>query len=275
MSNASISKGQKAENVSLLRNINDLALPSDLNSTSEVLKRNSIIRVLAVDPESIDKPVEISVQSYTPPPNASAVIEVRPKALDNYQINIKNHPDESLWSGYQLKPQETNGMQNWYQGQYQPGLSYVPTEEFLHTQSFSNNPALYSQFSNQHPVQEATYGNPAISLRTPPNRAEGISPTFLHNQRISSQPEQNYQSNYVVNQPTQISPYRIDSPQQIQYFLPQTNILPYFLQDPNDFHNAFSTNIVPDLNYYNPGILKYVTNSYRLKTHPKLEWVPL
>lgn len=269
-SNASISKGQKAEKLSLLRDINDLALSSDLNSTSEVLKRNSVIRVLAVDPESIDKPVEIAVQSYTPPPNASAVIEVRPKASDSYQVNVINHPDESLWPGYQLQPQEMNGIQNWYLGQYQqpvpPGLSYVPTEEFLHTQSFSSNPALYSQFSNQHP----TYGNP-----TNPNLAQEISSTFLPNQRISSQPAQNYQPNYAVNQPAQISPYNIDSPQQIQYFLPQTHVLPYFLPDPNEIHNALSTNTVPELNYYNPGIIKYVTNSYRLKTHPKLEWVPL
>jgi hypothetical protein len=275
-SNASISKEQKAENLSLLRDINDLALPSDLNSTSEVLKRNSVIRVFAVDPKSIDKPVEISVQSYTPPPNASAVIEVRPKAFDNYQIHIKNHPDASSWSGYQLQPQETNGMQNWYLGQYQSGLSYIPTEEFLHTQSFSNNPTFYSQFSNQYPVQEATYGNPATSLRlSPPNRAQEISSTFLHNQRISSQPEQNYQSNYAINQPAQNSAYRTDTPQPIQYFLPQINTLPYFLPYPNEILNAVPTNIVPELNNYYPGVLKYVTNSYRLKTHPKLEWVPL
>jgi hypothetical protein len=230
--------------------------------------------VLAVDPESIDKPVEISVQSYTPPPNASAVIEVRPKVSEIYQVNVINRPDESLWPGYQLQPQEINGIQNWYLGQHQqrvrPGLSYIPTEEFLHSQSFSSNPALYSQFSNQHPVQKATYSNP-----TNPNSAQEISSHFWPNQRIISEPAQNYQSNFVANEPTQFPAYNIDTPQPIQYFLPQTNALPYFFPGPNEIHNVLFTDTVPELNYYNPSIVKYVTNSYRLKTHPKLEWVPL
>jgi hypothetical protein len=277
-SNASITKGQKAAKTSLLRDSKDLALSSDLNLTSEVVKRNSVIRVFSVDPESIETPVEISVQTYTPPPNASAVIEVRPKVSESYQVNVINHPDESSWPGYQLYPQEPSGLQNWYLGQYQQpvpsGLSYIPTEEFLHTQSVSNNPALSSRFFNQYPVQEAKY-NPTISLRSQPNRAQEISSTFLSNHRISSQPDPNYQSHYAVNQPAQISAYNIDTPQQIQYFLPPTNVLPYFLPNSNEIHNSLSTNNVPELNYYNPGVLKYVTNSYRLKTHPKLEWVPL
>jgi hypothetical protein len=242
-------------------------LPSDSNSTSEVLKRNS---VLGVDPESVDEPVDISFESYTPPPNASAVIEVIPEVSDSYHANVINYPDESLWPGYQWQLQETNGIQNWYLGQYQqpvpPGLSYVPTEEFLNTQFFSNNPVVYSKFFNQYPLKAATSGNPTTPSISQQNRAQEIPTNFINNHKKSPLPNTNYQ-------PAQSSAYNVNNPQQIQYISPQTNVFPYFLPDSKEIQNSLFTNNVPEANYYNPGILKFVTNSYSLKTHPKLEWV--
>jgi hypothetical protein len=279
-SNASISKVQKPAKLTPLRDSKDLILPSDSNSTSEVDKRNSVIRVLGVDPESVDKPVEISVQSYTPPPNASAVIEVMPTISDSYHANVISYPDESLWTGYQWQPQETNGIQYWYLGQYQqsvpPGPPYVPTEEFLHTQIFSNNPVVYPKLLNKYPLKEITSGNPKTPPRSQQNRAQEIPSKLKNNHKKSSQPDTNYQSNYALNQPAQSLAYNVNTlPHIFPYFPTQTNILPYSLPDSKEIQNVLFTKNAPELNYYNPGILKFVTNSYRLQTHPKLEWVPL
>jgi hypothetical protein len=279
-SNASISKGQKETKLTSLRDSEDLILPSESNSTSEVLKRNSVIRVFGVDPESVDKPVEISVQSYTPPPNASAVIEVMPTVSDSYHVNVINYPDESLWTGYQWQLQETNGIQNWYLGPYQqsvpPGPSHVPTEEFLHTQIFANNPVVYPKLLNQYPLQEITSGNPKTPPRSQQNRAQEIPSKLKNNHKKSSQPDTNYQSDYALSQPAQSSAYNVNAmPYIFPYFPPQTNVLPYSLPDSNAIQNSLFTKNVPELNYNDPGVLKFVTNSYRLQTHPKLEWVPL
>jgi hypothetical protein len=276
-------KRQKVEKSPLQTDSKALVLPVDLGTTSQVAKRNSEIKIISSESETTDKSVEIEVKSYTPPPNASAVIEVKPNTYNGYPIDLQNYVENNLWPGYQLYPypQETNEQINWYMGHYQqplqPGLSYVPTEEFLHGQSFSNNPSLSSQLFYQYPVKQAIYRNPITSLSSKQNHMQEIS-TSLNNHILSSKPgsehDYNSLSNYPVNPPVQSFAYDLNGPQPFPYIERQNNILPYFLPDSNEIQKPLSINTEPEMNY-KPGLFKYVTKSYYLKTHPKLEWVPL
>jgi hypothetical protein len=86
--------------------------------------------------------------------------------------------------------------------------------------------------------------------------------------------DHNLLPNYAVEPLARIFPRKIDTPPQIQYSLPQDYFPPYFLPHTNGIQNSFYTQAEPNLEN-KPAVTKYVTNSYILKTHPKLEWVPL
>ena len=274
-SNASIAKAMK---ISLLTEDMDITDLSDLNSTNVVIKRSSTTKLLTAEMENSSKPLQIEVKAYTAPPNASAIIEVRPKTSESYEIDPLNYPDQYLWPLYQHPyPQEMNGLQYWYKQQYQPSLppslTYVPTEELLHSQNFSNNPGFSSQLLYQYPVKEAVFKKQIFSRR----------PKYLFSNLVKNQtkvpkpdPKDGHKvlPNYAVEPLAQISPYQIHMPPQKQYYLPQDYFPPNFLPHTNENQNSFYTQYQPNLNN-KPVVTTYVTKSFVLKTHPKLEWVPL
>jgi hypothetical protein len=249
-----------------------------LNSTSDVIKRSSAIKLFTIESEDESKPIEIEVKTYTAPPNTSAIIEVRPKRPNGYEIDVRNNADESSWPAYQIYPypQETNGQEAWYMQQYEqflPSLlTYVPTEELLHGQSFSNTPGLSSQLLYQYPVKETIYSKPYFSLRSKPNHIQHRFSKLLNNQAKTSKPDPKDDYKLLPRSAEDplapISPYQINTPLQIQYSLPQNYFPPYFFPQTNNIQTE------PNLNS-KPAVTKYVTNSYVLKTHPKLEWVPI
>jgi hypothetical protein len=161
--------------------------------------------------------------------------------------------------------------------QYHPilpsSLTYVPTEELLHSQSFSNSPGFGSQLLYQYPVKEALHKRPSFSPRS-----MYVFPNFINNQAKIPKPDpignNNLLPNYAVEPLARIYPHQFDTPPQIQYSLPQNYFPPYFLPHTNGIQNSFHTQYEPNLKNQ-PVVTKYVTNSYVLKTHPKLEWVPL
>jgi hypothetical protein len=277
-------RGPKIAKTPILTESKALALPSDSDIISEVVKRNSEIKVFTSESGSNYKPVEIEVRSYTSPPSASAVIEVKPSMYNGYNTDFQNYPDINSWPGYQMypHPQETNGPLNWYMDQYQqpvqPGLSYVPTEELLHSQSFSKNPSLSSHLLYQYPVKDSLYRNPITSLRPKLNHVQEIPSKIFDNRVVNSKLDSEYEynslQNYPVNPPALNSAYNLDTQRRLQYVVPQNDIQPYFLPDSNEIQNPLFINTEPESNY-KPGLIKYVTKSYYLKTNPKLEWVPL
>jgi hypothetical protein len=275
INNSSIPKAVK---VSLRTDSKDLALSSDLNSTNEVVKRSSAIKLFTIESEDTSKPIEIEVKTYNAPPNTSAIIEVRPKASNIYEIDVRNYPVENSWPVYQMYPypQEINGPQGWYMQQYEQSLpsslTYVPTEELLHGQSFSNTPGFNSQLLYQYPVKEAVHNKPTSFLKSKPSHVQHSFSKLLNNQAKISKPDPkddyNLLPNYAVDPLPRISPYQVNTPVQFLNSLPQNYFPPYFLPHTN--------NIQAESNLNNkPAVTKYVTNSYVLKTHPKLEWVPV
>jgi hypothetical protein len=252
----------------------DLDFFSDLNSTKEVTKRNSASKIITAGLGDLSKPVEIEVKTYTAPPNASAVIEVRPIRSPTNEIDVLNNPDQNYWPLYQYPyPQEINGLQAWYMQQYQPSLpsslTYVPTEELVHSQSFSNTPGFGSQLLYQYPVKEAVYKTSIF-----PSRPKYMFSNYANNQANVPKPDHKLLPNYAVDPSVQISPHQIDTPPKIQYSSPQGYFPPYFLPRINEIQNPFYIQGETNLND-KPVVTTYVTNSYTLKTHPKLEWVPL
>jgi len=250
---------------------------SDLNSTKEVSKRNSANKLFTAELEDSSKPVEIEVKTYTAPSNTSAIIEVRPEKSVTNEIEFPNNPHQNLWPLYQYPyPQEINGPQAWYMQQYQPSLpsslTYVPTEELLHSQSFSNTPVFGSQLLYQYPVKEGVYKRTSFSPRS-----KYVSSNRKNQAKIPKpDPVDDHNSlpNHAVEQLARISPHKFDKSPQIQYSLPQNYFPPYFLPEANGIQNSFYTQNEPNL-IKKPAVTKFVTNSYILKTHPKLEWVPL
>jgi hypothetical protein len=256
----------------------DFDFSSGLNSTKEVTKRNSANKLFTAESQDSSKPIEIEVKTYTAPPNASAIIEVRPEKPVTNEMDSLNNPDQNLWALYQYQyPQEINGPQAWYLQQYQPSLpsslTYVPTEELLHSQSFSNTPGFGSQLLYQYPVKEAV------------NKKQGFSPRSKYmfsnlrndNEKIPKPDPKDYHKllpNHAVEPLARISPHQFGTPPQIQHSLPPDFFPPYFLRHTNGIQNSFYKQGESNLNS-NPTVTKYVTNSYVLKTHPKLEWVPL
>jgi hypothetical protein len=274
-SNASITEARKS---SLQTENMDLDFSSDLNSTKEVIKRNSANKIFTAESEESSKPIEIEVKAYTAPPNTSAIIEVRPNPPVTNEIDTANNPDQNLCPLYQYSyPQEINGPQAWYIQQYQQSLpsslTHVPTEELLHSQSFSNTPGFGSQFLYQYPVKEKVYRRQGFL-----SRSKYVFSKTRNNQTKMSKPDlkddHNLLPNYVVEPLARISPNQLDTPPQIQHSLPQDYLPPYFLPHKNRIQNSFYTQDDPYLKN-KPTVTKYVTKSYILKTHPKLEWVPL
>jgi len=274
-SNASITEAEKS---SLRTNNMDLDFTSDLNSTKEVIKRNSAQRIFTVESEESSKPIEIEVKTYTAPPNTSAIIEVRPNPPVVNEIDTANNPDQNSWLLYRYSyPQEINGLQTWYIQQYQhslpSSLTHVPTEELLHSQSFSNTPGFGSQLLYQYPVKEELYKRQSFSPRS-----KYVFSKTRNNQTKFPKPDpiddHNLLPNYAVEPLVRISPHQLDTPSQIQYSLPQDYFPPYFLPRTNGIQNSFYTQDDPYLKN-TPAVTKYVTKSYILKTNPKLEWVPL
>jgi hypothetical protein len=280
----SMSKGHETAKTSLRTENKFLALPSHSDSISEVVKRNSEIKVFTSELGSTDKPVEIEVKSYTPPLDVSAVIEVKPNTYNSYHTDLGNYAAGNVGPGYLLYPQtqETYGPFNWYMDPYQQpaqlGLSYVPTEELLHSQSFSNSPSLNSELLYQYPLKGAMYPSPVTSLWPKPDKVQEKSPEVLNNHIVSSKPDYGHEykslPNYPVIFPARSSSYDLNTPQLFQYGVPQNDIQPYFLPASNEIQNPLVINTGPELND-KQGLLKYVTKSFYLKTHPKLEWVPL
>jgi hypothetical protein len=273
--NASIAEARKN---SLRADNMGFDFSSDLNSTKEVMKRYSANKLFTAELEDSSKPVEIEVKSYTAPSNTSAIIEVRPEKSVTNEIEFPNNPDQNSWPLYQYPyPQEINGPQAWYMLQYQPSLpsslTHVPTEELLHSQSFSNTPVFGSQLLYQYPVKEAVYKRQSFS-----NRSKYVSSNLRNNQAKIPKPDavddHNSFPNYAVDPLARISPYQVYTPPQTQYSSPQDYVPPYFLPHTNGIQNSFYTQGEPNL-INKPAVTKYVTNSYILKTHPKLEWVPL
>jgi hypothetical protein len=251
----------------------DLDFSSDLNSTKDVTKRNSATKLIIAGQEDLSKPIEIEVKTYTAPPNASAVIEVRPITSNNNEIDPLNNPDQISWPVNQYPyPQAINGPQAWYMQQYQPSLpsslTYVPTEELLHSQSFANTPSFGSQLLYQYPVKKAAFSP----------RPKYMFSNHVNNQANIPKPDpkddHKLLPNYAVEPLVRISPYEIDTQPQIQYSSPQDYFPPYLLPHQNEIQNPFYMQGEPNLNN-KPAVTKYVTNSYILKLHPKLEWVPL
>jgi hypothetical protein len=273
------SKGTLGAKKHLPADSKDLALPTELSSTSEVAKRSSEIKVYTSDSDANNNHLDIEVKSYTPPQNTSAVIEVRPHRSNGYETDFGTYPNENSWPGYQFypNPQEINGPFNWYMDRYQPpvlpSLSYVPTEELLHSQSYTNNPGLSSQLLYQYPVKQEIYTD-----RSQQNHVQNIPPKRLDNTIISpkSDSKHDYSSffKYPMSPPAQISADNLDTSQQYQYFVPQSDIQQYFLPNSNEIPKSPSIEAGTEFNY-KPSLLKYVTNSFYLKTYPKLEWVPL
>lgn len=222
-------KEQRTAKTSVPTNSKDLNLPLDSDSKSELVKRDLQINIFPSQSGSIDKPVEIEVKSYASPPNTSAVIEVNPKT---YNVDFHNSPDGNLWPEYQMNqyPQETNGPLNWYTDNYQqpvpPSLSYVPTEELLHSQNFLNIPSLGSQVLYQYPVKDAIYRNPINPLRPKLNHVQETSKPLNNNEGSSKQnSEREYMlTNYPVNLQLQNLAYNPNTLQQFPYVLP--TILP-------------------------------------------------
>jgi hypothetical protein len=256
----------------------DLDFSSDLTSAKEVIKRYSANKLFTAESEDSSKPVEIEVKSYTAPSNTSAIIEVRPETSVTNEIEFPNNPNQNSWPLYQYPyPQEINGPQAWYMHQYQPSLpsslTYVPTEELLHSQSFSNTPVFGSQLLYQYPVKEAVYKRPSFSPRS-----KYVFSNLRNNQTKIPKPDpvddHNSLSNYAFDPLARISRYQLYKPPQTQHSLPQDYFPPYFLPHTNGIQNSFYKQDEPNL-INKPAVTKYVTNSYILKTHPKLEWVPL
>ena len=274
-SSASIAEARKN---SLRADNMDFDFSSDLNSTKEVIKRNSANKIFTVDSEDSSKPIEIEVKTYIAPANASAIIEVRPEKPISNEIDIPNNPDQNSWPLYQYPyPQEINGPQGWYMQQYQPSLppslTHVPTEELLHSQSFSNNPVFGSQLLYQYPVKEAVYKRQSFSPRS-----KYVFSNRSNNQakipKPDPQDDHNLLPEHAVEPLARIFPHQFEKPPQIQFSLPQDYFPPYFLPRTNGIQNSFYTQDEHNLEN-KPAVTKYVTNSYILKTHPKLEWVPL
>jgi hypothetical protein len=238
--------------------------------------------VFTIESEDANKPIEIEVKTYTAAPNASAIIEVRPKASNDHELGSLNYPYEHSWPIYQTYPypQEMNGPQDWYTQQYQQSLpsslTYVPTEELLHGQSFSNTPSMSSQLLYQHPVEEAMYNKPLYSPRSRPNHIQHVFSKLLNNKvKIPNfDPKDTSLPNHAANPLAQFSPYQTNTPLYVQHSLPQNYFSPYLFPHSNKIQNSVYTQVDPNTNN-NPGVTKYVTNSYVLKTHPNLEWVPL
>jgi hypothetical protein len=273
--NASTAEARKT---SLPKQSVDLGFPSDLSSTKEVLKRNSANKIITAGWEDSSKPVQIEVKTYTAPPNASAVIEVRPTTSNTNEIDVLNNPEHISWPMYQYPyPQQINGPQSWYMQNYQPSLpsslTYVPTEELVHSQSFSNTPGFGSQLLYQYPVNEAVFQKPTFSPRP-----KYVFSNYLNNQTKLPKPnpkdDHKLLPNYAVDPLVQISPYQINKPPKIQFSSPQGYFQPYLFPQTNGIQNSFYIQDGKNLNS-KPAVTKYVTQSYTLKTHPKLEWVPL
>jgi hypothetical protein len=274
-SNASIAEARKT---SLRADNMDFDLSSDLNTTKEVLKRNLANKLFTAESDDSSIPIEIEVKTYTAPPNTSAIIEVRPASSDTNEIDFLNNPYQISWPIYQYTyPQEINRPQTWYMQQYQSPLpytlTYVPTEELLHSQSFSNTPGFGSQLLYQYPVKEAVYKRPSFSPRL-----KYVFSDLRNGQAKISKPDPKDDQNLTPNKADEplarISPHQSDTPLQIHYSLPQNYFPPYFLPHTNAIHKYLDTQGEPTLKNQ-PTVTKYVTNSYILKTHPKLEWVPL
>jgi hypothetical protein len=256
----------------------DLDFSSDLNSTKEVIKRNSASKLFTAESENSRKPIEIEVKTYAAPSNTSAIIEVRPTTPITNAIDPLNYPDQNSWPLYQYPyPREINGPQAWYMQLYQPSLpsslTHVPTEELLHSQSFSNNPGFGSQLLYQYPVKEAAYNRPSTSPRF-----KYVSANLRNNQAKIPKPDpiddNTLLPNHAVDPHVRISSHKIDKSPQIQYSSPHDYFPPYFLPHTNGIQNSFYTQVEPNLKNQ-PTVTKYVSKSYILKTHPKLEWVPL
>jgi hypothetical protein len=251
---------------------------SDLNSTKEVIKRNSAHKIFTAESEDSSKPIDIEFKTYTAPPNASAIIEVRPEKSVANEIDFPNNLYQNSWPFYQHPyPQEINGPQAWYMQQYQPSLpsslTHVPTEELLHSQSFSNTPFFGSQLLYQYPVKEEVYKRPSF-----PPKSKYMFSSIRDNRAKIPKPDpindHNLPPNYAVDPLARNSPRQFDTPPQIKHSLPQDYFPPYFLPHTNGIQNSFYIQNEPNLKN-GPVVTKYVTNSYILKTHPKLEWVPL
>ncbi|XP_069699585.1 uncharacterized protein [Periplaneta americana] len=301
-------KEQKSQKTLLETQNKNLSLSSNFNSTSKVAKRNSVVKGTEKDTELsnqagtkvYDKPLEIEVKSYTPPPNVSAVIELRADKPD------RTIPENS-WVDYQPYPYlQNDGQYNWYLAQNplfsQSGYPFLPTEELLHGQSFSNipNPSISSQVLHQYPVLRSFVSNPVNSFRSDPSNFHGISSFFNNNifplkvtpnpkvdsENMSSTDEetlkgepvktqdQNTQPVAVIQQPNYSENNPVVLQPQYHFVIPQISDNSDVLPDMNGFQNSVSINSEPDLTY-KPKLFKYVTKSFRLKTHPKLEWVPL
>jgi hypothetical protein len=274
-SNASITEVRKS---SFRIDNMDLDIPSDLNSTKEVIKRNSANKIFTAESEESSKPIEIEVKTYTAPPNTSAIIEVRPNPPVTNEIDTAYNPDQNSWPLYQYSyPQEINGPHAWYIQQYQQSLpsslTHVPTEELLHSQSFSNTPGFGPQLLYQYPVKDEVYKRQSISPRS-----KYVFSKTRNNETNISKPDpkddHNLLPNYAGEPLARIRPHQLDTPPKIQYSLPQDYFPPYFLPNTNGIQNSFYTQDDPYLKN-KPAVTKYVTKSYILKTHPKLEWVPL
>jgi len=273
-SNASLAEAQKNS----LRTDNTELDSSALNSTKQVIKRHSANKLFTAESEDSSKPIEIEVKTYTAPPNTSAVIEVRPNKPVTNEIDFLNNPDQPSWPIYHYPyPQELNGPQAWYMQQYQPSLpsslTYVPTEELLHSQSFSNTPGFGSQLLYQYPVKEEVPKRPSFSPRS-----KYVFSDLRKNKAKTRKPDptddHNLLPNYAVDPLARISPHQSDTQQQIHYSLLQDYFPPYFLPHANGIQNSFYSQYEPNLKN-KPAVTKYVTKSYILKTQPKLEWVPL
>lgn len=274
-SNASLAEAQKKS----IRTDNlELVSFSDLNSTKQVNKRNSANKLITAESGESSKPIEIEVKTYTALPNTSAFIEVRPNTPVTNEIGFLNNPDQISWPIYQyLYPQQLNGLHAWYVYQYQPplpsGLTHVPTEELVHSQSFSNTPGFGPQLLYQYPVKETAHKRPSFSPR--PKYAFS---NLLTNKAKTSKPDRiddyNLLPNYAVGPLVRISPHQTDTSPQVHYSLLKDYFKQKFLPQPNGIQNSFYTQYEPNLKN-KPAVTKYVTKSYTLKTHPNLEWVPL
>lgn len=274
-SNASLAEALKNS----LRTDNlGLGVFSNLNSTKQVIKRNSANKIITAESEESNKPIEIEVKTYTTLPDTSAIIEVRPDTPVINEISFLDNPDQNSWPIYHYTyPQDLNGLQAWFMHHYQPllpsSLTHVPTEELLHSQSFSNTPGFSPQLLYQYPVKEAANKRPSFSPRykyvfsnLPKIKTKTPNPDPID--------DENLLPNFAVEPLVQISPNQIHRPPQIHYPLLQDYIPPHFLPQPNGVQNSLYTQYEPNVKN-NPAVTKYVTKSYTLKTHPKLEWVPL
>ena len=273
-SNASLAEARK--NSFRTDNL-DLDFSSDLNSTKQVIKRYSANKLFTVESEGSRKPIAIEVKTYTALPNTSAIIEVRPNTPVANEVGSLYNTDQNSLPLYQyLYPQVLNGPLVWYLYQYQPplpsSLTHVPTEELLHSQSFSNTPGFGPQLLYQYPVKEAAHKRPSFSPRS-----KYVFSNLRTNKAKTPKPDpiddQNVLPNYAVERLVRISPHQIDTPQQIHFSLLKNYLPPHFRPQTNGIQNSFYTHEPNPKN--TPAVTKYVTKSYTLKTHPKLEWVPL